>query len=152
MIELVISGGQSGADQAGWNAAQKAGIPTAGWMPLGFRTEYGVRPEFAVKYGAKQHPVSGYPARTEANVRDAEVTLWFGRGDSSGFYCTRNAANKHHMPFWEIGSDPAELTGKRLLLLEYTVINVAGNRESSSPGIRARVESYLAEVFRFTNP
>ena len=33
MIELVISGGQTGADQAGWRSAKKAGIATGGYMP-----------------------------------------------------------------------------------------------------------------------
>ena len=41
MIKLVISGGQSGADQAGWRAAQACDIPTGGWMPFGFLTEEG---------------------------------------------------------------------------------------------------------------
>jgi hypothetical protein len=38
MIERVISGGQTGADQAGWRAARAAGIPTGGFMPKGFLT------------------------------------------------------------------------------------------------------------------
>jgi Circularly permutated YpsA SLOG family len=41
MITLVISGGQTGADQAGWRAAQACDIPTGGWMPLHFMTENG---------------------------------------------------------------------------------------------------------------
>ena len=47
MIDRVISGGQTGADQAGWRAAKASGIPTGGWMPKGFLTEDGPRPEFA---------------------------------------------------------------------------------------------------------
>ena len=33
MIDLVISGGQTGVDQAGWRAAKACGIRTGGWMP-----------------------------------------------------------------------------------------------------------------------
>jgi hypothetical protein len=54
MIERVISGGQTGADQAGWRAARAYGIPTGGWMPLGFLTETGPRPEFTELDGATQ--------------------------------------------------------------------------------------------------
>jgi hypothetical protein len=31
---------------------------------------------------------------------------------------------------------------------QVTVLNIAGNRESKAPGIRDRVERFLAEVFR----
>jgi len=47
MLERVISGGQTGADQAGWRAARASGIPTGGAMPGGFLTEDGARPDFA---------------------------------------------------------------------------------------------------------
>ena len=47
MLERVISGGQTGADQAGWRAARAFGIPTGGAMPKGFLTEDGPCPEFA---------------------------------------------------------------------------------------------------------
>lgn len=32
--------------------------------------------------------------------------------------------------------------------MRYTSLNIAGNRESKSPGIGAWVEEYLAEMFR----
>jgi hypothetical protein len=47
MLDRIISGGQTGADQAGWRAARACGVPTGGFMPLGFLTEGGPRPEFA---------------------------------------------------------------------------------------------------------
>jgi len=39
--------GRAGADEAGWRAACSFGIPTGGWMPIGFLTEDhdGKRPE-----------------------------------------------------------------------------------------------------------
>jgi hypothetical protein len=36
MFMKIISGGQSGADQAAWRAAKAFGIATGGWMPRGF--------------------------------------------------------------------------------------------------------------------
>lgn len=41
MIERVISGGQTGADQAALRAARACGIPTGGWAPRGWLTEDG---------------------------------------------------------------------------------------------------------------
>ena len=43
----MISGGETGAEQAGWRAAEAIGVPTGGWMSKGFLTEEGPRPEFA---------------------------------------------------------------------------------------------------------
>jgi hypothetical protein len=42
------------ADQVAWRAARAAGIPTAGAMPKGFKTEDGPRPEFATEFGAHE--------------------------------------------------------------------------------------------------
>lgn len=150
MIELVISGFQTGADIGGIRAAHVAGIPTGGWMPLGWKTEEGPRPEYAGMYGAKEHPSPLYPPRTEANARDTDGTIWFGNGDSRGFGCTMNACRKHRRPTLVIATrriTPADAAGwirsNRLARL-----NVAGNRESSSPGIGERVEVFMDEVFR----
>jgi hypothetical protein len=45
-IELVISGGQSGVDQAGLRAARTAGIMTGGTAPRGWLAEVAdVRPD-----------------------------------------------------------------------------------------------------------
>jgi hypothetical protein len=62
MLDRVITGGQSGADQAGWRAARAAGIPTGGFMPKGFLTEDGPRPEFAEEFGAVEMPTDSYKA------------------------------------------------------------------------------------------
>jgi hypothetical protein len=47
MIELVITGGHTGADQAGLRAARACGIPTGGWVPRGWLTEAGPAPWLA---------------------------------------------------------------------------------------------------------
>ena len=53
-------------------------------MPRGFLTEAGPRPEFAAHHGAVEHPSAEYPPRTEANVIDADITIWFGDLTSRG--------------------------------------------------------------------
>lgn len=151
MIEKVISGGQTGADLAGWRAARAAGILCGGWMPRGFITEDGRRPEFAGLYGAKEHPSHGYPPRTKSNVYDADLTLWFGDHSSPGGRVTRNACIEYGKRMFVVVDTPAcppiAIVG---LLREHEsrVLNIAGNRESSAPGIGAWVEVYLTEVFR----
>ena len=64
----IISGGQSGADQAGWRAARRLGLPTGGWMPRGFLTEDGPRPEFAREHGAVASTAMVSPSTTRVTV------------------------------------------------------------------------------------
>jgi hypothetical protein len=152
MIDLVIGGGQTGADLGGWKAARKVGIATSGWMPRGFLTEAGPRPEYAVLYGAKEHESPEYPPRTEANAREADATLWFGDGDSRGFGCTMNACRKHGKPTKVIRPGGGITPGMLALWVHdggYHVVNVAGNRESTCPGIEDRVQDFLVRAFRF---
>jgi len=42
-LEMVISGGQTGADRGGLIAAKALGIPTGGTAPLGYKTEAGMK-------------------------------------------------------------------------------------------------------------
>src|SRR4051794_34804286 len=94
MLERIVSGGQTRADQAGWRAARAAGIPTGGGMTRGYLTEAPngrgdePHPEFADLYGAGEMPSNRYAARTEANARDSDATIWFGHTDSSGARAT----------------------------------------------------------------
>lgn len=149
MINRVISGGQTGADQAGWKAAKFAGIPTGGWMPLGYLTEDGPRPEFAELYGAKEFPSRSYPARTRKNVEDSHVTLWFGDPMSRGGEQTSGACAELMRHFVDVGEmTPSQIVFHIEMHPEWQVVNIAGNRESSSPGIGDRVERFLWSVFR----
>ena len=156
MISLVVTGGQSGSDQAGWRAARAASIPTGGWMPKGYHTEDGPRPEFAELYGAKEHEYSNYPPRTRANVNACDVLLWFGNPYSPGGRLTLGICD--HMAVLtpnaiittpaDPGTTVAFLRAQRAAFGRDLVVMVAGNRESSKPGIGRRVERYLTEVFR----
>lgn len=155
IIEKLISGGQSGVDIAAWDAAKKFGIETGGWLPRGFRTEYGPRPHYAVLYGARETESSEYPTRTRLNVYESDALAWFGDAHSRGGRLTLDLASQANIPVivipwvgarhkitphqlaWWIGQRPADKT----------VILVAGNRESIAPGIGAWVEGFMAEVF-----
>jgi hypothetical protein len=109
MITLVVSGGQTGADQAGWRGAQACDIPTGGWMPLHFMTENGPDGSLGRLYSAKAMPEGSYAARTARNVRESDGTIWFGSTDSAGAKATLKACElgiwqrfetKWTMPRW----------------------------------------------------
>jgi Circularly permutated YpsA SLOG family len=149
MLERVVSGGQTGADQAGWRAARAVGIATGGRMPRGFLTEAGPRPEFAGLYGATEL-AGGYPERTRANARDSDATLWFGDPDSPGGRTTLKACEASGRDVLEVldGFTRPSDVADWIRAEEVRVLNVAGNRESTSPGIGARVERFPVAVFR----
>jgi hypothetical protein len=179
MIERVISGGQTGADQAGWRAAKALGVPTGGWMPKGFRTEGKVNhagflmadeshPEFAELYGAREHHSREYPPRTRQNVNESCVTIWFGDPKSRGGKLTLDWA-RTRQPFVYVVDRPdgewqpehvARHVANAFEQLRHFpkgppgrdgAINIAGNRESSAPGIGAWVEAYMRDVIARTN-
>src|SRR5947209_16647845 len=83
MLDRIVTGGQTGADQAAWRAARDAGIATGGWMPRGSLTEEGPRPDLAALFGAREHESEEPEGRTLANVRDSDGTLVFV-GDRPG--------------------------------------------------------------------
>jgi Circularly permutated YpsA SLOG family len=148
VLDRVVSGGQTGADQAGWRAARASGIATGGWMPENFLTEAGPRPDFAEMFGAVEMPGGGYPERTRANARDSDATIWFGDPDSPGGRTTRRACTGFGKPVYlvnEILTQSSEVAAW-IEAEEVRVLNVAGNRESSEPGIGKRVERFLVEV------
>jgi len=158
VLERVITGGQTGADQAGWRAARAMGLETGGYMPAGFRTEAGNRPEFAELYGAKETGTRDYRERTYLNVGKSEAVLWFGAPLSPGGRLTLRLAKEYTgrvIPARTIvdaiaarEERPPWSTADWLAEHQVQVLMVAGNRESSSPGIGAWVDAYLSEVFR----
>jgi hypothetical protein len=101
MLKKIVSGGQTGADQAALRAASAARIETGGWAPKGWTTEKGAAPWLA-DYGLAEHPSPDYPPRTEANARDSDGTLWFGRVTSSGYKTTTDACRKHGKPCFTV--------------------------------------------------
>jgi hypothetical protein len=151
MLERIVTGGQTGADQAGWRVARACGVPTGGWMPQGFLTEEGPRPEFAQLYGAREMPTDSSPERTIANVRDSDATLGFGTVDSPGAKATFLACQQLGESCMRIdpgGPSRPSTVARWIATGRFQVLNVAGNRESVNPGIGERVERFLAAVLR----
>jgi hypothetical protein len=75
MLDRIITGGQTGAEQAAWRAAKAFGVPVGGWMQSGFVTEDGPHPEFAREYGAAELPAEGDSTKPDQNVQHSSATL-----------------------------------------------------------------------------
>jgi Circularly permutated YpsA SLOG family len=149
MLEKIVSGGESGANQAGWRAAKAFSVAAGGWMREGFLTEDGPKPEFAELYSAAESPTDCGSYRTELNVHDSDATLWFGETTTSGAHATVAACLTYGKPYMPIYPGAAfEPSHVVAWIIENAIktLNIAGNREHEEPGIGERVERFLGEV------
>jgi hypothetical protein len=97
MIEKNMSGGQTGADQAGLYVAIELGISHGGWIPKGRKTEEGPLP---AKYNLKEMGTTSYPKRTDKNILDSDGTVIFSFGKLNGeSELIRKLAKTHGFPW-----------------------------------------------------
>jgi hypothetical protein len=150
MIRKIISGGQTGADQAALDAAIKLGIPHGGWIPKGRLTENGPLPD---KYQLAEMPGSAYVLRTEQNVIDSNGTLIISHGDlSEGSDYTRKMAIKHHRPWLHIDLNKTPAFKAVTLICSWIdenaieILNVAGPRASKDDQIYEAVLKLIESV------
>jgi len=151
LLEKIVTGGQTGVDQTAWRVARGFRIATGGWMPQGFLTEHGPRPDLAELFGAAEMPTPAYPARTEQNARDSDATLWFGAIDTPGAHATIESCHKLSRSCLRVepgGPTRPSQVADWLRQGRVKTLNVAGSRESEGPDIGARVERFLSAVLR----
>lgn len=151
MLRKVISGGQTGVDRAGLDAALNAGIPIGGYCPKGRGAEDGVIPE---KYPMIELDSPETYYRTERNVLDSDGTLILNKGPlTEGTKLTHDFTVKYGKP-----SLIVQLDADKVLKPEHVIrwmegqfistLNVAGPRESKYPdGIYSEAYAYLERVF-----
>ena len=151
MLEKIISGGQTGADQAGLDAAALFGIETGGWCPRGFKTEKGCDLRLK-KFGLVETDSPLYPPRTFANARDSDGTIRFAQDFTTrGEICTLNGIKKFNKPHIDVdmGSPrPVVEVVEWIMANNIKTLNVAGNRESTNPGIHDFSVDYLSQVLK----
>ncbi|MCS7021053.1 MAG: putative molybdenum carrier protein [Gemmataceae bacterium] len=157
-LKRVISGGQTGADIGGLKAAKACGIPTGGWMPKGFLTEDGPRPEYERLYGMFALSTSEYNKRTRRNVEFARGTLCIARRwNADGVAATIRYAEELNRPLLKVPypqspRSPNKVTPEEvyrwLVDNNIFVLNVAGNRESNAEGIEQFTYEFLVQVFQ----
>lgn len=150
MLTRVISGGQTGVDQAALRAAKAVGIPTGGYAPKGWLTEDGAAPWLA-DYGLVQMDTDNYPARTRMNVAVSRACLWVGDETTPGGKLTVRLCRESRLPIYYATfpqeSDPAAIDEWLLRFVGAGPLMIAGNRESKSPGIGVKTEAMLTGLF-----
>ena len=147
LITKIVSGGQTGVDRAALDVAMRLGIPCGGWCPRGRRAEDGPIPPH---YPLQETPEARYPQRTEWNVRDSDGTLVIHAGQRrGGTALTTRIARRSGKPVLcidlDAGPDPSSMA-EWIVTQGIRVLNVAGPRESESPGIGERAGRLLASA------
>ncbi len=147
MFTKIISGGQTGVDRATLDVALELGLPCGGWCPRGRRAEDG---PLDPRYPLTETPRSGYPQRTEWNVRDSDATLVLTHGQPDrGTALTIDLARRLGKPFLVLElSDRPSVAAVRDWARAHRVrvLNVAGPRASSCPEIYALATQFLREL------
>ena len=151
MLKKVISGGQTGVDRAGLDAAMKAGIPVGGYCPKGKKSEDGPIPD---SYPLEELATTQYHVRTEKNVLESNGTLIFNKGPlSHGTKLTHDYTVRHLKPCLIVQLDAEQMIEpfqvvKWIEGQQIKTLNIAGPRESKFPnGIYLESYSYLKRVF-----
>ena len=132
MLKKIVSGGQTGADQNALVAAKYLGLETGGYCPIGWKTDSGSAKNLLQRYGLVEFGV-GYRPRTIKNVKESNATLWIGNQGSPGGQLTLGQCVKQHKIF--LVNPSIEELKLWITAFDISVLNVAGNRERTNPGI-----------------
>ncbi|TRZ52370.1 hypothetical protein D4R99_02845 [bacterium] len=149
IIRKIISGGQTGADRGGLEAARALSIPIGGVCPKGFKTEKGS--DLSLKeFGLKELNSSVYEERTMRNIEDSDGTVIFCKTDDKGnisgigtLFTVYYSANINKPFIVNPGETEFISWLKQNKIL---VLNVAGNRESLEPGICESTKIFLIQA------
>lgn len=155
-VKMIISGGQTGVDRTALEVAIELNIPHGGWCPHGRLAEDG---PIAAHFKLKETESRWYYVRTELNVKEATGTLILYRGKlTSGTALTHKYAKRHNKPCLsldlenEATADLAARIRAWLIDKKIQILNIAGPRASSAPGIADKVRGVLLELFRSSLP
>ena len=144
----IVSGGQTGADQAGLDWAIARGVKHGGWCPKGRKSLEGVIP---LHYQLAETPSAAYLQRTEWNVRDSDATLVFTLDDKldGGSKRTAEFAERLGKPWLHVRPGVhLKYIARFLARHDVSVLNIAGKRASSAPGISEFVADTLNQALR----
>jgi hypothetical protein len=147
-IRRLISGGQSGVDQAALQWAIAARVPHGGWCPRGRLAENGPIP---FRFQLVETPSWDVAERTAWNVRDSDATLIISTDETltGGTDLTRTLAVGSGKPVLHLHTG-MELGAAVRRLREFVAahaintLNVAGPRDSEEAGLAPFVQAVLA--------
>lgn len=152
MIEKIISGGQTGVDQAALKFAIDHNIPHGGWCPKGRKAENGIIPkEFILRETSSED----YSERTRLNIRDSDGTLILVPkipiSITDGTLLTIEEVKKIQKPFLIIdlseNDPPRDKINDWVNENHIKTLNIAGPRESQSPGINQLCTTFFEYLF-----
>ena len=150
-LKKIISGGQTGADMAALDFGLRKGVSVGGWCPKGRINESGT---IAAFYPLIECISKQYSVRTEKNVVDSDATLIFTSGGKidDGTQLCIDFCHLHSKKFfvfniYNIDSLQIDLVIDWLEESEVGILNIAGNRESTLPGIYIKTLGFLQQIF-----
>ena len=139
MITKIISGGQSGADQAALDVAIALGIPHEAWIPAGWGEENGI---VSGPYNFREMPTSSIPQWIKHNILYSNGTLILSHGKlTGGSAAVLESAEPRDRPILHVDlSGTGEFTAAQLIHSwfernEIAILNVAGARAEKDPGM-----------------
>ncbi len=161
-VERIISGGQTGADRGGLDAAMTLGIPHGGWCPKGRRAEDGAVP---ARYQLRETNTADYPKRTRRNIAEADATIVFVLSLKAAGPASRLTINEAQAMYKPVmlaelagmlsGAPETRAAHERLTVRDIQkwcrqhdvkTLNVAGSRESKVPGLQRAVRDILVRA------
>jgi hypothetical protein len=147
-LKKIVSGGQTGVDRAALDVALASGLAAGGWCPRGRWAEDGAIP---ARYPLLETRSADPDQRTERNLRESDATLVLHRSViAGGTRLTVDLARRLGRPLRLVDLDqgaPQQPIRDWLRGEAIEVLNVAGPRESESPGIGAVATDWLRVLF-----
>lgn len=159
MIKKIVSGGQTGPDRAALDVAIKLGIPHGGWCPRGRKAEDGDIPDLyqlqCPTGDSEDKETNIYNERTKLNIRDSDGTLILvpsipvPKTITDGTNLTIQEVKDKRKPYLMIDlskvQDP-DLVVRWVRSYKIKTLNIAGPRESQSPGVYAASFKFLEKT------
>ena len=135
-------------DRAALDVALELGISCGGWCPKGRKAEDG---PIDSHYPVQETASTSYSVRTEKNVQNSDGTLILTWGPLTGGTArTLKVAKELKKPHLVVDLSRSEQPN---IVKEWgqqnriKILNVAGPRESKTPGIHDKAVKFLLEVF-----
>lgn len=161
-LRKIVSGGQTGVDRAALDAAIRLGIEYGGWCPKGRLDEKGMIPsgyscltEIEGDFTCDQ---DNFNARTVKNIIDSDGTLiivpsWpLPENIKDGTILTIEEIKRQDKPYYILNIEELDISDCNNWIVESEIetLNIAGPRESTTPGIYdislTVIETSLMEV------